>query len=144
MDLHYPYIPKWVQSAKALRKLWRHKDMPDLKIEINCDFLRKIGENLKFCYKSFEISEFHRVFCLYKKEMVIPTCSVSFSIIVCRYFFRLANLCFLKTEKVASTPPPSDFDGLPYPQVRWYPNFFHENDRKGCKRDYLNALGNFL
>ena len=32
--------------------------------------------------------------------------------------------CFLKTEKVASTPPPSDFDGLPYPQVMWYPQFF--------------------
>ena len=23
-------------------------------------------------------------------------------------------------------------------------NFFHKNDRKGCKRDYLYALGNFL
>ena len=36
----------------------------------------------------------------------------------------MANLCFLKTEKVASTPSPSDFDGLPYPRVRWYPQFF--------------------
>ena len=58
--------------------------------------------------------------------MVIPTCSVSFSmIIVCRYFFKMANLCFLKTDKVASTPPsPSDFDGLPYPWVRWYSQLF--------------------
>ena len=77
--------------------------------------------------------------------MVIPTCSVSFSIMVCRYFFKMANLCFLKNENAASTPSPSDFDGLPYPRVRWYPQFFfHENDRKGCKRDYLNALGYFL
>ena len=50
-----------------------------------------------------------------------------------------------KTE-VASTPPsPSDFDGLPYPGQGGTPNFFfHENYRKGCKRDYLYALGNFL
>ena len=27
-------------------------------------------------------------------------------------------------KKVASTPSPSDFDGLPYPRVRWYPHFF--------------------
>ena len=36
--------------------------------------------------------------------MVIPTCSVSFSIIVCRYFSKWRIFCFLKTEKVASTP----------------------------------------
>ena len=27
-------------------------------------------------------------------------------------------------KKVATTPSPSDFDGLPYPRVRWYPRFF--------------------
>ena len=33
-----------------------------------------------------------------------------------------------------ATPPPvpSDFDG-----------FFHQNGRKGCKRDYLDARGHF-
>ena len=42
-------------------------------------------------------------------------------------------------------PSPSDFDCLPYPQVRWYPQlFFHQNDCKGCKGDYLDALGHFL
>ena len=29
--------------------------------------------------------------------------------------FKMANKCFLKIEKVATTPSPSDFDGLPYP-----------------------------
>ena len=29
--------------------------MPDLKIELNCDFLHKIGKNSKFCYKSSDI-----------------------------------------------------------------------------------------
>ena len=36
----------------------------------------------------------------------------------------MANYFFLKTEKVATTPPPSDFGGLPYPRVRWHPQFF--------------------
>ena len=36
----------------------------------------------------------------------------------------MANFKCLKIEKVASIPPPSDFDGLPYPRVRWYPHFF--------------------
>ena len=27
-------------------------------------------------------------------------------------------------KKVATTPPPFDFDGLPYPRVRCYPQFF--------------------
>ena len=38
-------------------------------------------------------------------------------------FFKWRIFCFLKTEKVASTPSHSDFDGLPYPRVRWYPQF---------------------
>ena len=29
-----------------------------------------------------------------------------------------------ETKKVASKPSPSDFDGLPYPRVRWYPQIF--------------------
>ena len=41
-------------------------------------------------------------------------------------------------------PSPSDFDGLPYPQQGGTPTFFHHNGRKGCKRDYLDALGHFL
>ena len=58
MDLLYPYIPKWVQSAKALRSYDVIKDMSDLKIELNCNFLRKIGENSKFRYKSSEYQNF--------------------------------------------------------------------------------------
>ena len=34
MDLFYPYIPKWVQPAKALRSYDVIKNMPDLKIAI--------------------------------------------------------------------------------------------------------------
>ena len=61
----------------------------------------------------------------------------------------MANLCFLKTEKVASTPHPLTLTGYPtpgkvVPPPPFFSFFFHEHDRKGCKRNYLNALGNFL
>ena len=79
--------------------------------------------------------------------MVIPTCSESFSIIIWRYFvfFKMANICFLKTEKFASTPLTLWLWRLTLPPGKVVPPFFfHENDCKGCRRDYLNALGNFL
>ena len=31
---------------------------------------------------------------------------------------------FLKLKRLHPPPSPSDFDGLPYPRVRWYPQFF--------------------
>ena len=58
--------------------------------------------------------------------MVISTWSVSFSFIVCKYFskwqllkivFRHVKTC-LKPEKDWIHPLPSNFDGLPYPQVK--------------------------
>ena len=42
------------------------------------------------------------------------------------------------------SPSPSDFDGLPYPRVRWFPKLFHQNESKGGKRDYLDALSHLL
>ena len=46
---------------------------------------------------------------------------------------------------MATTPVLSDFDGLPYPRVRGVPlDFFHQNDRKGCKRDYVDARGHYI
>ena len=59
----------------------------------------------------------------------------------CRYFSNWR----LKHFQVATTPVPSDFDGLLYPHVRGYPRiFFHQNDSKGYKRDYLDASGHFV
>ena len=82
MDLLYPYIPKWVQSAKALRSYEVIKTCQTWKLW----FFAKNRRKFKISLWKFWISEFHRVFCLYKRKMVIPICSVSFSIIVCRYF----------------------------------------------------------
>ena len=45
---------------------------------------------------------------------------------------------------MATTPVPSNFDGSPYPHLRGVPLFFHQNDRKGCKRDVLDARVHFL
>ena len=56
--------------------------------------------------------------------MVISTCSVSFSITVCRNFSKWGINIFLKLKRLQQPPSPSDFYGLPYPRVIWYPNFF--------------------
>ena len=69
------------------------------------------------------------------------TCSESFSTIPCRYFSKWR----LKIFEVATTPLHSNFDGSPYPHLKGYSrSFFHQNDRKGCKRDILDARGHFL
>ena len=43
--------------------------MPDLKIELNGDFLRKIGENSKFRYKSSEYQNFTGFFAYTKGKL---------------------------------------------------------------------------
>ena len=50
----------------------------------------------------------------------------------------MANLCFLKTEKVASTPLTRWLLRLTLPPGKVVPPiFFHENDRKGCKIEII-------
>ena len=73
--------------------------------------------------------------------MVFLTCSVSFRSISCRYFSKWR----LKIFSGGNHPLPLEYDGLPYPRVRGYARiFFHQNYRKGCKRDYLDARGHFV
>ena len=70
------------------------------------------------------------------------TCYVSFRSIS----YNIFQNGDLKYFEVKNHPPvPSNFDDLPYPHVMGYPRFFlHQNDRKGCKRDYLDAWGHFV
>ncbi len=42
-------------------------------------------------------------------------------------------------QQPSSSPP--NFDGPPYPTLGGAPIFFHQNERKRCKIDYLKALG---
>ena len=72
------------------------------------------------------------------REMVFLTCPESFSTIPCRYFSKWR----LKIFWGGNHPP--TFDGSPYPHLRGTPLFFHQHDRKGCKKDVLDARGHFL
>ena len=100
--------------------------MPDLKLAIFCENRRKLKKKSKFRYKISGISPVFLFVCffLYKRKMIISTCSVIFSIIVCRYFSKWRINVFLKLKRWQQPPSPCDFDGLPYPRVRWYPQFF--------------------
>ena len=98
--------------------------MPDLKIELNCDFLCKIGVNSKFRYKSSEYQNFTG-FLLIQKGNGNSNMFCKFQHHSKQIFFKMANFLFSKNRKGCINPPsPSDFDGLPYPWVRWYPQFF--------------------
>ena len=141
MDLLYPYIPNWVPSVKALRSY----DVITHAGPEKCDFLRKIGENSKkkkkkkkskFRCKSSEYQKFTGFFCLYRRKMVIPTCFVSFSIIVCRYLSKWRINVFLKLKRLQQLPLTLWHWRLTLPPGKVVPPiFFHENERKGCKRD---------
>ena len=88
------YIPKWVQSAKALRSYDVIKTCRTWKLR----FFAKNRWKFKISLLKFWISEFHRFFLLYKRKMVIPTCFVSFSIIVCRCVSKWRIDVFLKLK----------------------------------------------
>ena len=104
-----------------------------------------MSENSKFCYKNSKYQNFTPVFFLLIQE------ENDNSNMFCKFqLHSMHNILKwrLKISKIwarLQPPPPSDFDALPYPRVRWYPQFyFHQNDRKGCTRDYLYALDHFL
>ena len=96
--------------------------MPDLKIAI---FWRKIGENSKFRYKSSEYQNFTWFFSVHKRKVVIATCFVTVTFMVCRYFFFSKwRIKMSKTEKGCIHPVTLWFWRLTLPWVRWYPHFF--------------------
>ena len=102
----------------------------------NFDILRKIGKNSKnskFAIKvlNIRISPGFLIIQKDKRKMVIPTCSVSFSIIVCRYFSKWRIIFFLKTEKVATTPVTLWLWRLTLPPGKVVPPIFlHEYEKK--------------
>ena len=65
--------------------------------------------------------------------------------ISCRFFNQNGDL---KYFHVATPPPPypQTLTAFPTPVLGGTPRyfFFHQNDRKGCKRDYLDARGHFV
>ena len=49
----------------------------------------------------------------------------------------------LKYFQVATPRYPRTLTAYPTPVLEGTPGFFHQNDRKGCKRYYLDARGHF-
>ena len=70
--------------------------MPDLKIELNCDFLRKIGENSKFRYKSSEYQNFTGFFAYIQKGNGNFNMFCKFQHHSMKIFFKMANFLFSK------------------------------------------------
>ena len=70
------------------------------------------------------------------------TYSVSFSYIAFRYFSKWR----LKFSQVATTPLPYPPSLTAYPTLpeAGTPNFYRQNDRKGCSLDHLDGFGYFL
>ena len=116
--------------------------MPDLKIAI---FLRKNYAKIQnFAIKKFWISEFHRVFCLYKRKVVIPTYFVSFSFIVCRYCSKWRIKC-PKTEKRRHPPRhPLSLTAYPTPGKVVPPFFFMKMTAKDVKEITFMPLATFF
>ena len=73
--------------------------------------------------------------------MVFLTCSESFSTITCRYFSKWRLKIFWGGKHLSTF----ELWRLTLPHLRGVPpGFFDQNDRKGCKRDVLDARGHFL
>ena len=112
---------KIMQIGQRITSQWRFQSWPDSNSGVSV----KIDQNWKkksiFSLKKFQISEFHPVFCLQRREMVFLTCPESFSTIPCRHFSKWR----LKIFWGGNHPPlPSNFDDSPYPHLRGYPRFF--------------------
>ena len=110
--------------------------MPDLKLAwffffFFFFFCEKKGENSKNSKFRYESSEYHIIspaFLLIQKENGNSNMFCKFqhhSTCSMQIFFKMANFKCLKIEKGCIHPPQAyDFDGLPYPRVSWYPQFF--------------------
>ena len=79
--------------------------------------------------------------------MLFLTSPVSFRSILCRYFSKLRLKIFSDGNRPLPPPPayPHTLTAYPTPVLGVPPHFvFHQNDRKGCKRNYLDARGHFV
>ena len=144
MDLLYPYIPKWVQSAKALRSYDVIKTCRTWKLRFFRKNRRKFKKIQNFAIKVLNI-RISPGFCLYRRKMVIPTCSVSFSIIVCRYFSKWRITFFLKLKRLQQPPPTLWLWRLTLPPGKVVqPIFFMKMTVKDVKEITYMPLVNFF
>ena len=130
--------------------------MTDLKIAIFFAKNRRKFKKLKFRYKSSEYQNFTG-FLLIQKENGNANMFCKFQHHSMQIFFKMRINVFLKLKRLRQPPSPSDFDGLPYPRVRWHSkSFFMKMTAKDVKEityiplvtfsgnrkgDYNNPLG---
>ena len=85
-------------------------------------------------------------FDLKEKEMTFLIYTVSFKTIQSIFFFtKWRLLIFLGEHHHPPSPHSASLTTCLNPTWRGTPDFcFHQNDRKGCSLDYLDALGHFI
>ena len=76
--------------------------------------------------------------------MVIPTCTVSFSIIVCRYFSKWRIIVFLKLKRLQQPPHPLTLMAYPTPGYGGTPFFFMKMTAKDVKEITYMPFVNFF
>ena len=63
----------------------------------------------------------------------------------CKFYVHIMKTFFQKYFQVAPTPLyPRILTSYPIPVLGGTPGFLHQNDRKGCETDYLDALAHFV
>ena len=130
---------KIMKISQRMTSQWPNKAWPTWKCRSSAKYRPKLifALNLK-------ISKYRNItrFFVYKEGIVFLTYSVSFRFISCRYFskwwLKIFSGCNHHPYPQTSTAYPTPCSGVP-PDF-----FFHQNDHKGCKRDYLDARGHFV
>ena len=116
MSLCFSYIPKNVQISRV----GRHNDIIIAEFAQFCNFQWHIGQNWIFCQKSSKYRNFFG-FLLIKEGNDVSNIYCKIQDHTIKIFFKIV---IFNIAGLHPTPSPSDFDGLLYPGVRWYPKLF--------------------
>ena len=138
--LRYAYLVLWYSYGSPLSihtkkvqtyHVWRHNDIIIVDFAQIADLQWNIGHKWIFRQKSSKYRNF--------TGFINDVSNIHFKI-----QDNTVKIFFKKEISVGSTNSPHPLTLTAYPpRVRWNPNFFHQNDLKGCKRDYLDALSYF-
>ena len=127
-----------MKIGQLMTSQWRNKAWPTW----ICRFLAKHWPKSIFFAKKVPKIGISPGVLFIVKENGVSNMFCKFEVHIMQIFFKMVTLIFSGDNH---PPVPLDFDGLPYPRVRGYPRIlFHQNDRNGCKRDYLDARGHFV
>ena len=129
MGLLFPYIQKVQTFHVWCYNCWFYP---------NCWFTVKYRPKLNFLPKKFK---FHQVFLLIKEGNDISNIHFKIQDHTMKTFFKIVISNIARLHQ----PPTLWLWRLTLPPGKVVPpTFFHQNDHKGYKRDYLGALGHFI